>query len=87
MGITEERAVAMEYGVVRFLNWVNSYANKWKDHPTTGEPPTPLCFDRDMELTCTSGMSFSLQTEDQNFVEFDLSSWAHLILVGLCYGP
>ena len=33
----------------------------------------------------TSGMSFSLQIEDQNFVEFDLSSWTHLILIGLCY--
>ena len=27
--------------------------------------------------------SFSLQIEDQGLVEFDLSSWAHLILIGL----
>ena len=31
------------------------------------------------------GVSFSLQIEDQGLVEFDLSSWTHLILIGLCY--
>ena len=30
-------------------------------------------------------MSFSLQIEDQVLGEFDLSSWTHLILIGLCY--
>ena len=30
-------------------------------------------------------MLFSLQTEDQSLVEFDLSFWAHLSLIGLCY--
>ena len=30
-------------------------------------------------------MSFSLQIGDQGLVEFDLSSWTHLILIGLCY--
>ena len=30
-------------------------------------------------------MSFSLQTGDQGLVEFDLSSWTHLILIGLYY--
>ena len=30
-------------------------------------------------------MSFRLQIEDQGLVEFDLSSWTHLILIGLCY--
>ena len=30
-------------------------------------------------------VSFSLQIEDQGLVEFDLSSWTHLILIGLCY--
>ena len=29
------------------------------------------------------GVSFSLQTGDQGLVEFDLSSWTHLILIGL----
>ena len=31
------------------------------------------------------GVSFSLQTGDQGLVEFDLSSWTHLILIGLYY--
>ena len=31
------------------------------------------------------GVSFSLQIEDQGLVEFDLSSWTHLIWIGLCY--
>ena len=31
------------------------------------------------------GVSFSLQIEDQGLVEFDLSSWTQLILIGLCY--
>ena len=30
-------------------------------------------------------MSFSLQIGDQGLVEFGLSSWIHLILIGLCY--
>ena len=30
-------------------------------------------------------MSFSLKIEDQDLVEFDLSSWTHLILTSLCY--
>ena len=31
------------------------------------------------------GVSLSLQIEDQGLVEFDLSSWTHVILIGLCY--
>ena len=46
--------------------------------PTIGEPPTARSFDIDLEL------SFSLQIEDQGLVEFDLSSWTHLTLIGLC---
>ena len=53
--------------------------------PTTGEPPTPLSFDSALELSCHMGMSFSLQIGDQGLVEFDLSPWTHLILIGLCY--
>ena len=30
-------------------------------------------------------MLFSLWIGDQGLVEFDLSSWTHLILIGLCY--
>ena len=52
--------------------------------PTIGEPLTPQSFDSDLELS-SLGVSFSLQIEDQGLVEFDLSSWTHLILIGLCY--
>ena len=31
------------------------------------------------------GVPFSLQIEDQGSVEFYLSSWINLILIGLCY--
>ena len=31
------------------------------------------------------GVSFSLLIGDQGLVEFDLSSWTHLILIGVCY--
>ena len=47
--------------------------------PTPGKPPTPWSLDSDLEL------SFSLQIEDQGLVEYDLSSWTHLILINLCY--
>ena len=40
--------------------------------PTTGEPPTPWSFHSALELVPLS-VSFSLQTEDQGLVEFDLS--------------
>ena len=53
--------------------------------PTVGEPSTPLSFDSALELSCHMGVSFGLQIGDQGLVEFDLSSWTHLILIGLCY--
>ena len=52
---------------------------------TVGEAPTPLSFDSVLELSCHMGVSFILQIGDQGLVEFDLSSWTHLILIGLCY--
>ena len=52
--------------------------------PTIGEPPTPWSFDNALELSCHLRVSFSLQIEDQGLVEFDLSSWNHLILICLC---
>ena len=52
---------------------------------TIGEPPTPLSFDSALELSCHLDMVFSLQIGDQGLVEFGLSSWIHLILIGLCY--
>ena len=53
--------------------------------PTIGEPPTPLTLGSALELSCHLGVSFSLQIGDQGLVEFDSSSWTHLILIGLCY--
>ena len=53
--------------------------------PTTGEPRTPLSFDSVLELSCHLGVSFSLGIGNQGLVEFSLSSWTQLILIGLCY--
>ena len=53
--------------------------------PTIGEPSTPLSFDSALELSCHMGVSFGLQIGDQGLVEFDLSSWTHLIFISLCY--
>ena len=53
--------------------------------PTIGEPPTPPSFDSALELSCHLGVSSSMQIGDQGLVEFDLSSWTHLILISLCY--
>ena len=53
--------------------------------PTIGEPPTPLSFDSALELSCHLDVSSSLQIGDQGLVEFDLSSYTQLILIGLCY--
>ena len=53
--------------------------------PAIGEPPTPLSFDSALELSCHLDMVFSLQIGDQGLVEFDLSFWTQLILIGLCY--
>ena len=50
--------------------------------PVIGEPPTPLSFNSAISPV---SVSFSLQVGDQGLVEFGLSSWTHLILIGLCY--
>ena len=52
---------------------------------TIGEPPTPLSFDSALQQSCHLDMVFSLQIGDQGLVEFDLSSWTHLIVTSLCY--
>ena len=54
---------------------------------TVGEAPTPLSFDSVLELSCHMGVSFILQIGDQGLVEFDLSSWTHLILIGFMLRP
>ena len=53
--------------------------------PTIGEPPTPLSFDSALELSCHLSVLFRLKIGHQGLVEFNLSSWTHLILTGLCY--
>ena len=53
---------------------------------TIVEPPPPLSFDSDLaQFLPPLGVSFSLQIRDQGLVEFDLSSWTQLILIGLHY--
>ena len=47
---------------------MRSYANEWEDHPNHWEPPSPLSFDSDLELSCHLSVSFSLQIGDQGSV-------------------
>ena len=56
---------------------IHGVAKSWTRLNWTETVMGPLC------------VSFSLQIEDQCLAEFDLSSWIHLILIGLCYalGP
>ena len=53
--------------------------------PTIGEPPTHPTLTVPWNCPGTMVVSFSLQIRDQGLVEFDLSSWTHLILIGLWY--
>ena len=66
------------------MSLVNSYANEWEDHPNHWETTHSSIFGA-LELSCHLGVSFSLQIGDQGLVEFDLSSWTHLISISLCY--
>ena len=52
--------------------------------PTIGEPHTPS-FDSAMESSCHLWVYHLALIGDQCLVEFDLSSWTHLILISLCY--
>ena len=51
--------------------------------PTIGEPPTPPSLS--LGTVLPPGCVISLQIENQGLVEFDLSSWTHLIFISLCY--
>ena len=53
--------------------------------PTIKEPPLLGLLIVPWNYHGTSGVSFNLQIDDQGLVEFDLSSWTHLILISLCY--
>ena len=67
-----------------FVGWVISYVNEQEDHSNSWGTTFLGLSVGNMEA---SGYAFSLQTEDQDLVEFGLSalSWTHLILIGLCY--
>ena len=69
-----------------FVNWMNSYANEWEDHPNLwGTTHSSIFWQCLGTVLPPLGLSFSLQIGDQGLVEFGLSSWIHLILIGLCY--
>ena len=69
-----------------FSSWVISYANEWGDHPNScGNTHSSVFWQCLGTVLAPLGVSFSLQTEDQGLVEFDLSSLIHFILIGLCY--
>ena len=54
--------------------------------PTIGEQHTLLSFDGALpQFLPPLSVTFSLQIGDQGLVEFDLSSWTHLLLFGLWY--
>ena len=63
-----------------FVSWVISYANEWEDHSNSWGTTFLGLSVGHMEA---SGYAFSVQTEDQDLVEFGLSalSWTHLILL------
>ena len=69
-----------------FASWVNSYANEREDHPNHwGTTHSSVFWQCLGAVLSPLGVSFSLQFGDQDLVEFDLSSWTRLILIGLCY--
>ena len=82
-------AVAVECGVAsfcqlgEFICWVGGSPQPLGNHPLLCLLTVPWT----VTLTpATSGcVPFSLQIWDQGLVEFDLSFWTHLILIGLCY--
>ena len=68
-----------------WASWVISYANEWEDHSNNWGSTHSLVFWQCLAtILPPQGVSCSLQIEDQGLVEFDLSSWTHLILICLC---
>ena len=69
-----------------FSSWVISYANEWDDHSNScGTTHSSVFWQCLGTVLVPLGVSFSLQTEDQGLLEFDLSSLIHFILISLCY--
>ena len=63
-----------------FASWVISYANGWEDHSNNqGATHSSVFWQWLGPVLAPLGVSFSLQIEDQGLLEFDLSSWIHLI--------
>ena len=84
--ISQASVEAMECGgVVSFFELI-SYANEREDHSNSWGITHFSVFWQCLGTVLTPlSVSFSLQIEDQGLVEFDLSSWIHLILFSLCY--
>ena len=86
-----ERSTLQECGPLNvvwlvFPSSVISYANEWEDHSNNwGTTHCWVFWQWFGTVLAPLGVSFSLQTEDQGLVEFDLSSWTYLILISLCY--
>ena len=60
-----------------------SYANEWEDYSNSwGTTHSPIFWKWLGTVLAPLGVSFSLRIEDRGLVEFDLSSWTHLILIG-----
>ena len=82
------RRVQGPWNMVRlvFVSWVISNANEWEDHSNNwGTTHSSVFWQGLGNVLAPLDVSFSLQIEDQSLVEFDLSSWTHLILISLCY--
>ena len=57
-----------------FPSWVILYANEWEGHPNNWETTNSLVFRQFLgAVLAPLGVSFSLQTENQGLVKFDLS--------------
>ena len=67
-----------------FASWLISSANEGEDHSNNWGTIHSLVFWQCLGTALVPlGVSFFLQNEDQGLAEFDLSSWTHLILIGL----
>ena len=90
-GPSRRVSVPTKSGVVSSYRLGNFIANGWENYsnfgkewrfPGFGPPPTPWPSDSALGLSCASGCSFHLPIEIK--ASSCLTSWSHLILVGLC---
>ena len=66
-----------------FACWVISYGNEWENHSNNWGTTHSIFWQCLGTVLAPLGVSFSLQIEDQDLVEFELSPWTHLILISL----